>query len=74
LKQRTLHRNVGLTRWFKEDWQNQTGSTGYNKRGDIYRPTKRISSKTPKLLQSLSQNEINKFMKEKLAKGRVNKF
>ena len=35
----------GLTRWFKEDWKNQRGETGYKKKGDIYRPTKRVSKR-----------------------------
>ena len=36
--------NEGLSRWFKEDWKNQRGQSGYQKKGDIYRPTKRITN------------------------------
>ena len=40
---------LSLKRWFKEDWKNQRGETGYKKgaKGDVYRPTKKVSSKTP---------------------------
>ncbi len=27
-----------LQRWFLEDWKNQRGDTGYQKKGDVYRP------------------------------------
>lgn len=64
----------GLTRWFKEKWRNQRGEVGYKKKGDIYRPTKRISSKTPKTFSELSIKRINKARKEKIKKGRVKKF
>jgi len=61
----------GLTRWFKEDWKTQEGKKTYNSKSDIFRPTKKINKKTPKLLKNV---EINKKRKEKLKKGRVKKF
>jgi len=64
----------GLTRWFKEKWKNQRGGVGYKKKGDIYRPTKKISKKTPKTFNELSKKRINKARKEKIKKGRVKKF
>ncbi len=64
----------GLTRWFKEDWRNQRGEEGYKKKGDIYRPTKRITSKTPKTLGELSKTDITKAQKQKKKTGRVVKF
>ena len=64
----------GLTRWFKEDWRNQRGGVGYKKKGDIYRPTKRVNEKTPVTLQELSVGEIEKARREKAKTGRVNKF
>ena len=64
----------GLTRWFKEDWRNQRGGVGYKKKGDIYRPTKRVNEKTPVTLQELSVGEIKTAMRKKATKGRVDKF
>jgi len=64
----------GLSRWFKEKWRNQRGEVGYKKKGDIYRPTKRITKKTPTTIKELSKTQIKKAMKEKKTKGRVKKF
>jgi hypothetical protein len=64
----------GLERWFKEDWRNQRGEVGYKKKGDVYRPTKRINEKTPTTFKELSQKEIKKAMEEKRKTGRVKKF
>lgn len=66
--------DTGLSRWFLEDWTNQKGEKGYQKKGDIYRPTKKISSKTPKTFTELSKTEIKTAMQQKKLKGRVNKF
>jgi N-acetylmuramoyl-L-alanine amidase CwlA len=64
----------GLTRWFKEKWVNQRGEIGYKYDGDIYRPTKRITKKTPKTFKELSKSDIKKAQKKKRNTGRVNKF
>lgn len=64
----------GLSRWFKEDWKNQRGETGYKKKGDVYRPTKRITKDTPKTFKELSKKEVKKAQKEKKETGRVKKF
>lgn len=63
-----------LNRWFKEDWRNQRGGKGYKRRGDVYRPTRRVSSKTPKTFGELSKTEIKKAMQEKSSTGRVRSF
>jgi len=63
-----------LTRWFKEDWRSQTGKKVYKKKGDIFRPTKRISKDTPTTMSELSSAQKKKAMKEKKATGRVKKF
>tara|TARA_B100000214_G_C23889710_1_gene591194 strand:- start:336 stop:719 length:384 start_codon:yes stop_codon:yes gene_type:complete len=63
-----------LTRWFKEDWQNQRGETGYKKKGDVYRPTKRVSKNTPATFKELSKKEIREAQNEKKKTGRVRKF
>ncbi len=64
----------GLTRWFDEEWKNQRGGIGYKKKGDVYRPTKRITKNTPKTFKELSEKDIKKAMKEKKEKGRIKKF
>ena len=64
----------GLTRWFAEDWKNQRGETGYSKPGDVYRPTKRVTSKTPATFGELSKSQIEKARREKAATGRVTRF
>ena len=63
-----------LGRWFKGDWKNQRGGTGYKKKGDIYRPTKRVSKDTPTTMSELTKKEKERAMKEKKETGRVKKF
>lgn len=64
----------GLSQWFKEEWQNQRGETGYKQPGDVYRPTVRINKDTPKTFGELTKTEITKAIVEKKATGRVKKF
>lgn len=64
----------GLIRWFNEDWRNQRGEIGYKKKGDIYRPTKRVNKNTPTTFNELSKQQIENAIKEKKIKGRVKKF
>jgi len=66
--------NQGLSRWFREKWRNQRGEVGYRFKSDIYRPTQRISSKTPKTLAQLSIKDIQKARNQKYRTGRVNRF
>ena len=62
-----------LNRWFKEDWRNQRGGKGYKRKGDVYRPTRRVSSKTPKTFQELGKGKITKAMREKSSRNRIHK-
>ncbi len=64
----------GLTRWYKEDWKNQRGGKGYKKKGDVYRPTKRVNKKTPATFKELTKKQIETAKKKKKEKGRVDKF
>lgn len=64
----------GLSRWFAEEWRNQRGQVGYQKRGDVYRPTKRITRQTPTTFSELSREEIEKAKREKASRGRVGRF
>jgi len=66
---------LDLKRWFKEDWKDvSTGKACGRKKGDgrgtpYCRPSKRISSKTPKTTKEMSSAEKAKKVKEKKALG-----
>ncbi len=66
--------NSSLKRWFDERWLNQKGEVGYSKKGDIYRPTIRINSKTPTTFNELTKSQIERAKKEKAQTGKVKKF
>ena len=63
-----------LDRWFKEKWQTQDGKKTYQKKNDIFRPTKRISKDTPVTMKELTPSEIKRAQKEKQTTGRVKRF
>lgn len=64
----------GLARWFAEDWRNQRGEYGYRRAGDIYRPTFRITKRTPLTHGELTRREVRRARREKATKGRVRRF
>lgn len=64
----------GLGRWFREKWVNQRGEIGYRYKSDVYRPSKRITKKTPKTYKELSKQQIKKARSKKYRIGRVNRF
>ena len=66
--------NSNLKRWFDEKWRNQNKGIGYTKKGDVYRPTIRINSKTPTTFNELTQQQIKRAQQEKKTKGRVKNF
>ena len=70
----TKKKTEGLTRWFKEEWKNQRNEIGYKKKGDIYRPTKRITNKGPLTYDELTKKKIKKAIKNKKKHGRINRF
>lgn len=65
---------TGLKRWFDEWWVNQRGKTGYKYKSDVYRPSRRITSKTPKTFKELSKKNIKKARSRKYRIGRVKRF
>ena len=69
-----IGKSENLKRWFEENWVNQRGEVGYKKKGDIYRPTNRISKNTPKTWSELTPTEIKQASNEKRKTGRVRKF
>lgn len=68
------NKNEGLNLWFRSEWKNQRGETGYKYKSDVYRPTKRITKDTPTTFEELSKKEIESARREKARKGRVSKF
>ena len=70
----TKTKKKGLGRWFSEKWVNQRGEVGYKYKSDIYRPSKRITKKTPTTHSELSKKRIRKARSKKYRLGRVNKF
>lgn len=67
-------RTAGLTRWFAEEWRNQRGEVGYSKKGDVYRPTKRITKQTPATFSELTSSQVKSAQVEKIKTGRVKQF
>ena len=63
-----------LKEWFDASWKNQRGETGYKYKSDIYRPTKKVNSKTPATFKELTKKEIDAARREKARTGRVKEF
>lgn len=66
--------NEGINRWLKEEWRNDEGGIGYTSKSSVYRPTKRITSKTPTTFSELTNQQIEKAKAEKKRTGRVKLF
>lgn len=72
---RKTEKGAALKRWFKEDWKDvRTGKAcgrgKDEKRGTPYcRPTKKVSSKTPKTAGEMSASEKRKKIAEKKRLG-----
>lgn len=64
----------GLSRWFKEDWKSDTGKYFYSSQSSVYRPTRRITKKTPKTFSELTKKQLKTAKQKKYKKGRVDKF
>ena len=68
---------MSLDRWFKEKWVDvKTGKPCGRKKGDgrpypACRPSKRVSSKTPKTTKELSNRERLKFKRSKTSGKRI---
>lgn len=68
----------GLGRWFEEEWVDiKTGKLCGRKAGEkrrsypACRPSKRVSSETPKTSKELSAKEKRKFKREKTSPKRI---
>ena len=70
---------MSLRRWFKEEWVDvKTGKPCGRQKGEsrgypACRPSKRVSSKTPKTTKELSKAETARFKKEKTSSKRITK-
>ena len=70
----------GLTRWFMEDWRDiktgkkcgRSGKSDKRKGYPACRPTKRVSSKTPKTVGEMSAKEKAKFKRTKTSSKKIN--
>lgn len=71
---RKTAKGLALKRWFKEKWTTPSGNTDYSKGENTFRPTKKISKKTPKTWNELSDADKAKAKNEKNTKGRVSKY
>ena len=57
-----------LSRWFKEEWKD-VGNKNY----PVYRPTKRINSKTPLTIKEIDKQNLKEQINEKqIIKGKTN--
>ena len=67
----------GLTRWFKENWVDvKTGKPCGRSKGEkrgypACRPSKRVSSKTPKTAGEMSSAEKARFKREKTGSAKI---
>ena len=67
----------GLTRWFKENWVDvKTGKPCGRKKGEkrgypACRPSKRVSSKTPKTASEMSASEKARFKRAKTSSKKI---
>lgn len=67
-------RSSRLSRWYAEKWRNQRGEVGYKYKSDVYRPTRRVTSRTPRTFSELSPKRVSKARREKSRSGRVRRF
>ena len=71
---RKTAKGLALKRWFKEDWKPLGGDKDYSKGDRTFRPTKRVSRKTPVTASELTSSEKARARKEKREKGRVSRY
>jgi len=74
-KVRKTKKGISLKRWGKEKWvDTRTGKAcGAGGKNEYCRPSKRVSSKTPKTKGEMSKSELRKKKREKLKVGMGNR-
>ena len=75
VKVRKTQAGANLKRWFKEEWKDEKGNvcgSSKNKSTKVCRPSKRVSSKSPKTWSEMSKGEKAKVVraKKKVGMGR----
>ena len=65
---------LNLKRWFKEDWQTESGDKDTGGKKKTFRPRVRVSSETPTTWGELSPSERRRAAREKRREGRVSRF
>ena len=76
-KRKSNRTSGGLDRWFKENWVDvKTGKPCGRQKGEkrgypACRPTKRVSSKTPKTTKEMTPAEKARFKREKTSSKRI---
>tara|TARA_R100001463_G_scaffold92574_5_gene147345 strand:+ start:4104 stop:4358 length:255 start_codon:yes stop_codon:yes gene_type:complete len=73
-KVRKTKKGLALKRWFKEKWRTPRGKKKYSGKDRTFRPTRKVSSKTPATWSELSPSEKARASKEKRTKGRVSRY
>ena len=67
-------RHSGLSRWFAENWKSNTGKYRYTSKSSVYRPTIRVTTKTPRTFSELTKSQVLRAKREKARTGRVKVF
>jgi hypothetical protein len=65
---------LNLKRWFKEDWQTESGEKDTDGKPRTFRPRRRVSSETPTTWGELSPAEKKRARRKKRKEGRVDRF
>lgn len=65
---------LNLKRWFKEDWQTESGDKDTGGENKTFRPRVRVNSDTPTTWSELTPGERRRAAREKRRKGRVARF
>lgn len=69
------NKNTNLDRWFKEDWKDVNPNKTSNSY-PVYRPTKRISKKTPLTVTEIDKKDLlqKSELKQKIKSNKLAKF
>ena len=71
-KVRKTAKGASLRRWFKEEWKDEKGNvcgSSKNKSTKVCRPSKRVSSKSPKPWGEMTKSEKSKVVRAKRKVG-----
>ena len=64
----------GIARWMREKWTDQYGKPYASKPNSVFRPSKKITKKTPITWKQLNKRQVRSAIKEKQKTGRVSRF